>query len=283
MSEQERFRRRMQELFARPDRWESIGADALKQLAFYECLRFGATGDLTMVPSLGKLYEVVARRTGERDRLSLLAQVARSLHTNVGGIDALMPFIFGDPDLSVVAAASMDLALLVPLADGDPMTGPRTLRRMADRAEDEGVRLGMLCGLVSLGDRRTLPLLEGCWRTVGGERRRALGGFWPGCAFASTIEFLVGWMEEADGEDDFEAVAAALAAMPGRAGSSGVIDVERSLPMNAAGDRPPITVLGEWSAGEYGRLIAPRLVALLERDPGRRAVPAVLAAWGTGG
>ena len=99
MSEEDRFRRRMQELFERPERWESLGADSLKQLAFFQCLRFGATRDMTMVPSLGKLYAVLARRSTEAERLSLLGLVARSLDASVGGIDSLMPFIFGDPDL----------------------------------------------------------------------------------------------------------------------------------------------------------------------------------------
>jgi hypothetical protein len=173
MAEVGKFHRRMQDLMDHPERWHAVDLDTLKQLTFFQCLLFGGTGEIDRAREMGRRYAVLTERPGEGDRLQLLDYVTRSVETRVGTVDSLMPFIFRDPEVRVVAAASIELAVLMPLKDGDPMTGPKTLRRMSDNARDETALLGLLAGLLLLGDRRTLPLLEGCWERLG----RSAGGY----------------------------------------------------------------------------------------------------------
>lgn len=279
IAEKGAFPRRMQELMDHPDRWISLELDTLKQLTYYQCLLFGATEEMGMVPKLGRLYSLLTERAGEGDRLQLLDYVIRGLETRVGTVNSLMPFLFGDPEVNVVAAASAALAVLMPLQDGDPMTGPKTLRSMADDTRDETALLGMMTGLLLLGDRRTLPLLDGCWERLEGNARARLAGSWTGVAYASLVDFLLGWMERAADVKDVHTVGKALADIPGHGGHAKVIDIERKFPANACDGLPAIRVIEEWTFPEYGERIGPRLTALMRRRPVPAVIPKILRSW----
>jgi hypothetical protein len=271
MAEKEKFHRHMRELLDHPERWHSLDLNALKQLVYYHCLLFGGSGEMGMVPKLGSLYSVLMERAGEGDRVQLLDYVIRSLETNVGGVDSLIPFIFGDSEIRVVSSASIALAVLMPLQDDDPLTGPKTLRRMADNARDETALLGMLTGLLLLGDRRTLSLLDGCWERLGRSARAHLAATWAGYPYASYVDFLLTWMERAKDEEDVHIVGEALAMIPGRDGHEKVIDIERKLPANLPDNLPAIRTIEAWSFPEYGERIEPRLTAIMRRG----IVPAI--------
>jgi hypothetical protein len=209
----------------------------------------------------------------------LVDYVTRSLETRVGTVDSLIPFICGDPEVRVVAAASFELALRIPLKDEDPMTGPKTLRRMSDSVHDETARLGLLAGLLLLGDRRTLPLLEGCWERLGRTARARLAGSWSGIVYATLVDFLLGWMERTADEEDLHTVGEALAEIPARSGQESVVDIVRKFPSNAPDDLPPIRVIEEWTFPEYGKQMGPRLVAMMKKSPAPMVIPKILRAW----
>lgn len=277
--EDRKFHRFMQELMDRSDRWANIDIDALRQLAFYQFLLFGSTEEMAMAPKLGRLYSVLVERAGERERLQLLDYVTRSLSTNVGSVDSLLPFIFGDPEVAVVSGASFALAVFMPLQDGDPMTGPGVLRSMADSASRETARLGMLKGLLLLGDRRTLPFLDGCWETIGRSSRTRLADFGEDAAYASQIDFLLGWMERTADMEDVHIAGEALAGIPIRFGGRNVIDVERKFPADASDGQPAIRVIGEWTFREYGERIESRLTGMMRQKPVPAVIPKVLRSW----
>jgi hypothetical protein len=279
MAEKEKFHRRMKELMDHPDRWLSLDLNALKQLVYYHCLLFGGSGEMGMVPKLGSLYSVLTERVTEGDRLQLLDYVTRSLETNVGSVDSLIPFIFGDSEIRVVSAASIALAVHMPLTDGDPMTGPKTLRRMADNAKDETALLGMLTGLLLLGDRRTLFLLDGCWERLGRSARALLATTWGGYPYASQIDFLLGWMERAEDEEDVRIVGETLAMIPGRDGHEKVIDIERKFPVNMPDNLPSIRMIEWWTFPEYGERIEPRLTALMRKGLVPAVIPKIKRSW----
>lgn len=279
MAEEGNFHRRMQDLMEHPERWHAVDLDTFKQLVFFQCLLIGGTGEIDMARKMGRHYTVLTERVGEGDRLQMVDYVARSLETGVGTVDSLIPFIFGDPEVRVVAAASFELALRMPLKDGDPMTGPKTLRSMSDNVQDETTRLGLLAGLLSLGDRRALPLLEGCWERLGRTARARLCCSWSGVAYASLVDFLVGRMESAPDEKDLHTIGEALAVIPGRSGQGKVVDVGRKFPSNAPDNLPLIRVIEEWTFPEYGERIGPRLIAMMKMIPASMVIPKVLRAW----
>ena len=279
MRKEQTFHRSMQDLMDQPERWAVIELDTLKQLVFYQCLLFHGGDERSMSPKLSNLYSALTQRSGAGDRLQLLDYVTRSLATNVGAVDSLLPFIYGDPEETVVSAASFVLALFLPLHDGDPMTGPRTLRSMADDAHGETARVGILKGLLLLGDRRTLPLLDGCWEKLGRMSRQRLAGCWGGAAYASLVDFLVGWMERAENIEDVHTVGEALAEIPIRSGEESVIEVERSFPIREFDDLASIRIVGEWTFREYGERIGHRLAAMRRHGAIPVVVPKVLRSW----
>jgi hypothetical protein len=102
-------------------------------------------------------------------------------------------------------------------------------------------------------------------------------------AYASLVEFLLTWIEDAEvrGEDaEFGAVAAAIANVSRTARYANVVDVERMFPANAEGGGPPLTKLAEWSFSDYGQLIAARLQALYLRESEPKVLGNVMDAWG---
>ena len=128
-------------------------------------------------------------------------------------------------------------------------------------------------------DRRALPLLEGCWERLGRTSRARLAGSWSGVAYASLVDFLLGWMERTADEEDLHTVGEALADIPGRSGQGKVGDVERKFPSNAPDDLPPIRVIEERIFPEYGERIGPRLVAMMKKSSAPMVIPKVLRAW----
>ena len=129
------------------------------------------------------------------------------------------------------------------------------------------------------GDRRVLPLLEGCRERLGRTARARLAGSWSGVAYASLVDFLLGWMERAADEEDLHTVGEALAEIPGRTRQGKVVDVERKFPANAPDDLPPIRVIEEWTIPEYGERIGRRLVAMMKKSPAQMVIPKVLRSW----
>src|SRR5262249_19536487 len=129
----------------------------------------------------------------------------------------LLPFVVLDPDLTVVSTAALDFAVLrQPDEAFEPFTGPRLLLTYAspDGGLPEVTRAGILTGLVLRGDRRLLPLLDGCWRTLGSEGRRWLARATSGYITAGLIDFFLGWLEQTEDETDFGGIVGTLCRMP---------------------------------------------------------------------
>ena len=167
----------------------------------------------------------------------------------------------------------------MPLEDGDEMTGPRTLVRMAAHADDDGARIGLLSGLLQLGDRRVLPLLASVWDVLEPESRSAMAAL-PSpskLAFAASVEFWLGALEAGE-----PAAADALVRLAREAEPPRVLDVLRKFPAHAADDRDEISVLDNMSITEYGARMAPRLAALGAEHVLAGRLADVRAAWGVG-
>lgn len=276
-----RFFGELDDLADRPTEWESIPVGTLKLLLFDRCLGFGRTGDSESLAELTELYDAAARRLPARERRGLLSRVTDLVAEGDLSVEALLPFIFGDPSRSIVSAATLNLAQLMPLRSEDPMTGPRyVLRIVQERPQEDERSAAMLAGLVLLGDRRTQPVLRGYWRQLGPAGRSVLARAWTGLVSACHVEFLLDWLEDADNDADLGSIATNLARMPRAASLSHVMEIHRSFPVNSSLDAPPISVIDEWSFSEFGKKIEPRLRALRGQvlDPG--PISDVMRAWG---
>lgn len=269
------------ELASRPGALEALDGDALLLVAFQLALYYGVNHDADVGESLGTVYARLVEDVTADERLELLERTTESVRGGATSVVALLPFVQHETDVRVVQAAASSFASLLPPADGDPMTGPRTVRAMLDHADDGRVRAGLLAGLLSLGDRRVLSVTQGAWRALPAEGREALTRASVPFASACVVEFWLAWLEDADVESA-PGVAEALARLP-REGGGRVLDLERKFPENAPDGEPEIAVLGEWDASDYATRFAERLARLEPAAAAAVESAGVRAAWGLSG
>jgi hypothetical protein len=270
------------QLAGHPERWETVDPEVLCQFAYTEILRYEITGDEALVPDLMALYHTVARRASPEQRQRLKDHVSEFLEQARGTGNALLPFIYCDPSFGIVSSAALDLAVLMPLVDDDPLTGPKYLRHMAEELTyDQDQRVGLLAGLLALGDSRTLPILHGCWELLDLEHQQQLARTRREQVFASVITVFLDWLDaciESGDDGPFGTIAALLSTVV--LYEQEVVDYERKYPVWADDDRPIINVTGRWSIAEYGQIIAPRLRSLYERETEPKVMHHVMHYWG---
>jgi hypothetical protein len=263
-----------------PENWDSIPPEKLKHFVFFQILRYGAASDERMIRDLQRLYAVFVQKVSFEGRTEVLEEVFESLEQGIGSLNALLPFIYEDPAPGIVTGASMKMALISALQDGDPLTGPKEMCELArQNAADDKMRGRIVGGILLLGDRRILPVLDECMKHLGSEGRMELSRAWSGLAYVSTIDFYLRWLKRAP-EDEYGAVAGTLARLALSAQPRKVLDVERKFPSNAPDNRPPVKYLREWTIGEYGRVIAPQLRELNRKERGPKVMPNVMKVWG---
>jgi len=283
-------------LFSRPDAWAGLDADTLGQLLAYECLACGLRPDSEATFRLLGLVRVAADRLHPAVRLRVVSYVARAVErvhrqhdvrTGAGATSGLLAFILGDPDPSVVSAAACELAILLPLDGGDPLTGPKYVASLFDQVALEDARAGIIGGLLLLGDPRVGELVDGAWMRLGDEGRQTLALVIQGFhgLHALAIRFLLGWLEYEAAQPDsatFGVVAATMARAGHHAAEFGVVEVRRAFPVTDAPEGRPYEVVREWRHQEFLPLVSDRLLALASADRPPELVLAVLRHWGLG-
>ena len=255
-----------------------------EQVLLRQCALFGNDHDDERVAVLHALYLVFAGSTTPKTRLETLTTLTTLIESGETTADALLPFVYTENDPGVLLQAALTLALLFEPQEGDPLSGPRFVRRLVDESVDDIQSAALLGALLLLGDRRVDSLLSGCWHLLGFRGQQQLTRTWSGFAYASTIDFYLDWLQEAEGEE-MGMVAAALARVPLEASPCLVLDLARIFPANAHPGEPAVKVLKEWSFPEYAKLIEPALRRLarkeaVEDDPQNLVMPLVLRAWG---
>lgn len=272
----------MARLFANPARWNSTDDQTFRVMLFTSLLNYGVSGAPDDVEALiRQLYLHSVVRLSVSERLRLLESVWDQIEEFPGAAALYGLVALNDTDHRIISTAALNLAVAMRPAIDDPMRGPSTIRALAERSDDQVTKVGLLSGLLLLGDRRTLPILDGCWRLLDEKGRRQLAASKSGYAYASVIDFFLSWLDDSTltGDDaSFGCVAAAIASMTIYADS--VVDVERKLPVWADDDRPPVLLLQEWSIAEYGQIIAPRLQDLAVRESEPKVLHRVFPLWG---
>ena len=264
-----------------PSLWTKAGTDDLLRNLFLCSVILGNNFSKSFLEEIRPFYVYITERTTVKQRLEILTRVAEAAEWRETGLTCHLPYLGMDEDPAVISTASLSLCVLYPPPDGDPLAGPKAVLRFTEAADTEASHAGTLQGILLLGDRRVLPLLDRCWMPLGFEGRQLLANAWSGFVYASTVDFLLNWLERTDDEGDYGAVAGVLAGYPLRRNAYPfVVDIERKFPANGPGDDPPIRRLGQWTFEEYGSIIAPRLMDIAEKETGDRVVPLVLSAWG---
>lgn len=288
LSNQERAR-----IAQNPEGWGEVSDEQFLEVAFN---RYMAYGQFTRMnppedalwdefwASTKDIHAELIRRVPAPDRKRFAQRISDAAGEEFP--DALSAFLYVEEDSDVAAQAALDFAMTCTYV-GDALVGPRHLRAVADDAETTpAARAGIFRGLLLLGDRRVLPLLDRCWESLDARHRKRLTHAAPVPLFASMYEFYMDWFLLEEDEDVQGAVASAIARayvhhqlVPG-----GVIrDIERSYPASSSADGDPVRVVAEWSLFDFARHIEPRLRELEAAEGGtEKVMPLLIKAIGLG-
>jgi hypothetical protein len=281
-------------LLDKPSAWPELEPDLLRHLLFYKCLSYGINPDDDDVPRVMSLARVAIDRLHPAVRRQVVLQVARAverLHREhdisdgAGYTNGLLPFLVEDPDPSVVSAAACEMAILLPLEDGDPMSGPAYVESFIAEIDRDDARAGIVAGLLSLGDKRVEPLVAGAWRRLGDEGRQTLALLIQGVhgLQVGTVRFLLDWLEDEAADPrtaSFGMVAATMARAGAHATDHGIVEIVRAFPVTSAPEGKPFRVVREWSLSEFVPIVRGRLRHLASGDHPPELLLSVLRYWG---
>ncbi|MBE0555964.1 MAG: hypothetical protein IH628_01920, partial [Proteobacteria bacterium] len=150
-----------------PSRWPAATTDQLLEIlhSFSEWL--GSNYSEERFEEFRPFYWHIAERTTADQRLGVLLSLAEEVEFSDLGPVSLLPFLCADEDTKVISTAAMNLAVLIPPMDGDPLSGPKYILEGLDTCDTENSLVGNLQGVLLLGDCRVLPLLDRCWERLG--------------------------------------------------------------------------------------------------------------------
>jgi hypothetical protein len=278
----ERVAERIRATLAQPESWPSLDLDALSGLVQWQCFTYGVTSEQKEFDAMQPLYRVFRARASVDVRKETEQAIVEGILKGAPA-QSLLPIIGFDTNLSVISSATLDMAVLEqPDEHFGPFAGPRRAFKLvaAGNALPDHTRTGVLMGLVLLGDRRLLPMLEGSWRFLGTEGRTWLTRSTSGYATVALIEFFLSWLEQTEDPENFGGILGTLCRMPAVAEGGMVIDLERVFPATAAGPEGPVRILDKWTFPEFYTRIQPRLERIAAREAGEpKYTPQVARYW----
>jgi hypothetical protein len=270
---------RMSALGDEPDAWQGLDDEELKELVIVKCIEYGVTQDASRIPMLFALYRHAIRRFDVSERAELLTQFSAMTEQQKGqGHMGLMMFLVAESNPGIRSSAAMSLAVLYQPDDRDVLSGPRFVVSQLlreDKTEDQGAALG---GVLLLGDKRLLPLLEDAWSKLSDDARLGLTQAKSGNVFEAMVEFWLRCLEKGCSESVVGSVVAAIAKMPIVTQIPFVFDIERVLPVYND-SRNPVRLIRRISFSDYLNEIRPRLEALeaIESEP--KLIPKIYEIW----
>ena len=253
--------------------------DELKQTILIKCIEYGMSQDGSRIPGLFGLYRHAMTQLDVGDRLEMLTEFSRSTEEQHGkGHMGLMMFLAVDDNPAVQSSAALSLSVLFDPEDGNELAGPafvvRTLLNRESDPESQGIGLG---GVLLLGDKRVMPLLEDAWEQLSEEAQLAMTKAKSGFVSEGIVEFWLNCLESGCSESVFGSVVAAIAKMPVIAQVPFVVDIERLFPAYAGGE--PMRPLRRTSFADYLEEIRPRLDALEEVESEPKLIPKIYEIW----
>ena len=262
-----------------PDVWEDLDDEELKQVVMIKCIEYGMSQDGARIPGLFGLYRHAVTQLDVSDRLEMLTEFSRSTEEQHGkGHMGLMMFLAVDDNSAVQSSAALSLSVLFDPEDGDELAGPafvvRTLLNRESDPESQGIGLG---GVLLLGDKRVMPLLEDAWEQLSEQAQLAMTKAKSGFVSEGIVEFWLNCLESGCSESVFGSVVAAIAKMPVIAQVPFVVDIERLFPAYAGGE--PMRPLRRTSFEDYLEEIRPRLEALEEEESEPKLIPKIYEVW----
>jgi hypothetical protein len=249
---------RLSALGDNPDAWDSLDDDELKEVVMIKCIEYGISQDGARIAGLFALYRHVVARLDVHDRLDLLAKFSSMTEQQKGqGHMGLMMFLAADDNAAVQSSAALSLSVLFDPEEGDELAGPAfVIRTLLNRESDPEAQGNGLGGVLLLGDKRVMPLLEEAWEQLSETAQLAMTKAKSGFVSEGIVEFWLSCLENGCSESVFGSVVAAIAKMPAIAQVPAVVDIERLFPAYAGGQ--PLIALSQTPFTDYLEEIRPR-------------------------
>jgi hypothetical protein len=215
----------------------------------------------------------------QKTRSALLVQITEKVEESMGwGWKSILPFALADNSHAIVSTAAMNLAVVIPADPEDELNGLNFVSGIAASLGSSSTRAGsLLSGLLLLGDVRACTLVMKSWLELEQEPRYVIASARSGIASRAHAIALLTWLEHEKDEVVYGALAGTLGSIPRLAEQTGIIDIERALPVYS--DQDPIKLIGRYQVSEFGEGIRERLEKLANSETGDRVMPLVLQAW----
>lgn len=263
-----------------PGAWAALSEETLKQLVIVKCIEYGVSQDASRIQKLFALYRHAMARIESQERMEMLLQFSKMTEEQQGqGHMGLMMFLAVEDDPAMCSTAAMNLAVLFDPAGQDELAGPRfVVNSLLNRQDDSELQGRAIGGVMLLGDRRLLPLLEDAWVKLDDEARLGLTHAKSGFVTEGVVEFWLRCLEKGCSDAVFGSAAAAIAKMAATAQVPFVLDVRRVLPAYKDSANA-MQVLRRTSFADYLETIRPRLQALAAKESEPKVVPKIIEIW----
>ena len=276
-------------LFSREAEWGGLNLNEA-EFVLEETLKcYGSTFDGEMIRSLFAFYRRYLGMADVARRQRLLSRMTEFISNgHQPRYVALLCFISADKDGQITSGAALDLAMVMPCDDGDPLAGPKYVAQHGcgglrakfggPKSDDEG---DVAAGLLLLGDMRLLPLLEEIWERLTPEGRRRMVQRRSNLVSALMVEFLLRRLEADKDEEYFGELGAALYSLPAIAAQqpiNAVLDLRRNFGLPPG--KEPMELIGHEDIPTAFARFRPRLQALIDRESGPiKVLNATISVW----
>ena len=270
-----------------PGSWESLDSQSFFHFTYDAIYTYGHTNNLELIPLIRRLYIYFRKRTETEERWNLYQDIVREVSNNNISVFAFLPFLYEENDKAIVSTAAIDYCAYRPLENDDPLTAVKEIIPRIIQQTNVECRYGLFGGLLCLGDRRVNNMLWQIKQRLLPDEVKSLVTIQTGILYTNTFEFYMHWLEELkedSGNEIFGSVASGIvfalrqAQKLQKTDEPTVIDHERIFP--SPEDVNPSNLKKEYKFSEYRNLIAPRLLAITDKETGERVMPFVLKAWG---
>lgn len=202
---------------ARTDDNRFDGLQTLDDWVVSEFLRYGLIKDDSLLSHIGEFYDEIFLEAATEKRREIFMYVRDIVKQSKGkAAGAFLPFVICDPDIRIVASATIAYVTFAELINNDPMTRPRDMLGMV---EQRLPRNPCACygALLYLGDPRVCELIRPMRDSFSLEEVHTITNCSSGFLYKCVVEFHLDWLDDLmDRTDDvgqglFGRVAATLA------------------------------------------------------------------------
>ena len=175
--------------------WRQLEEQPLANLLYEGISLYGQTNWELFAQIITPVYLYAMEHIPTETRRELQRAIRQKIEANETSVNALLPFLFLEEDMTVVSTAALDFAM-VPLPPEDDAIGwPRRL--ISDLEAGLGGNKGAIFGgLITLGDRRVNELLSDVKWLISDDEIGTAVKCCSGMPTVAAFEFWLEWAEE---------------------------------------------------------------------------------------